>query len=173
MLNWRKGRSTGVLCLAGLAAALLALSACTDDDGAGLPRQEDFTPEAQAGFTPRPMELLLRVFDNYFFATKLGLLAGQHVTITVWNQGLDTHNLRFAGPDGLFETEDDVVTDPDAIITTKIGTLRWDVPPGDDEFPFRCDFHPEEGTGTVLIEDVGARKATPQPTPSPPATQTP
>ncbi len=86
--------------------------------------------------------------DNVFEPAAVTLAAAKEFRINLNNQGQFVHNLRVAGPDGEFETEDDVVS--------------GDVPPGetgelvatiDDpgQYAFRDDFHPEM-TGTLTIE---------------------
>jgi plastocyanin len=86
--------------------------------------------------------------DNVFEPAEITLKAATEFRINLDNQGQFVHNLRIAGPDGQFETDDDIVSP--------------DVPPGETDeltatieaagaYSFRDDFHPEM-TGTLTIE---------------------
>jgi plastocyanin len=87
--------------------------------------------------------------DNVFQPATITFEAGKEFRVNLKNQGKFVHNMRIAGPDGEFETEDDLSSQ--------------DVPPGEDgeligtieeagEYKFRDDFHPSEMTGTLTIK---------------------
>jgi mono/diheme cytochrome c family protein len=76
---------------------------------------------------------------------------GDAINFQLPNQGAAPHNLRLAGPDGEFETDDDVVSDPDLIPPGAAGTLSFEY----DEpvsFPYQCDFHSADMRGEIVIE---------------------
>lgn len=77
--------------------------------------------------------------------------AGEAVILRVTNEddGL-IHNLRIAGVDGQFETEDDAVTTPDTIESGQAGELTF-APPADGAYTFRCDFHPTSMGGQIVV----------------------
>jgi mono/diheme cytochrome c family protein/plastocyanin len=93
--------------------------------------------------------------DNFFdldgsVNPTLEIAAGSTVNLTLPNTGLAVHNLRIAGPDGEYNTEDDFVSDPALITGGTEGTLEFT--PGEaGTFPYRCDFHPTEMLGEVSV----------------------
>jgi mono/diheme cytochrome c family protein/plastocyanin len=89
--------------------------------------------------------------DNFYTRNNLKVALGETVTIQATNTGIAIHNLRIAGPDGEWSTDDDLVSDPglafpgDTVVveftSTEAGT-----------FTFRCDFHPLEQGGVIVVE---------------------
>ena len=77
--------------------------------------------------------------------------AGAEVTFDLTNDGLNIHNMRVSGNDSDYETDDDAVSDPDAMSGGDTGAITFTLD-GPGEYPFRCDFHPIEMTGTVVVE---------------------
>jgi len=114
---------------------------------------EEATPTAtdDGGETPAPGDLEIVMHDNSFDPTELTVVSGEEVSIAVTNEGAAIHNVRIAGLDGEYETGDDIVSDPDAIRAGLSGVIEWtpEAPGGVD---FRCDFHPQEMTGTITIQ---------------------
>lgn len=89
--------------------------------------------------------------DNFFDPSALGAPVGQQVTVNLVNDGSAIHNMRIAGVDGEYDTDDDFVSDPDLMQGGDEGTLVFTL----DEagtFEFRCDFHPVEMTGTISVQ---------------------
>ena len=80
------------------------------------------------------------------------MTTGAVVLFEVTSTAANVHNLRIAGRDLEFETEDDTVSDPDEIGNGVIVTVPWGAPSTAGEVPFRCDFHPDEMTGTIRVE---------------------
>jgi plastocyanin len=76
---------------------------------------------------------------------------GAPIVIRVTNDDLQTHNLRIAGLDGSFETEDDAVTDPPSIAAGEAGELTF-APPVAGVYTFRCDIHPDVMGGQIAVE---------------------
>lgn len=151
-----------------LAAALLVAAVACGDDEEGGPEEE--TPAAEETEEPAleeqpqsPQELETEIVaaengaidvtmgDNFFERNNLSAPLGEAVTITATNDGTATHDMRIAGPDGQFDTEDDAVTDPDAISGGASGELTFS-PEIAGAYTFRCDFHPAEMGGQITIE---------------------
>jgi plastocyanin len=95
-------------------------------------------------------DLDVRLADNFFDPATLTAAAGEQFRINMTNEGTFVHNIRFAGPDGEYDTDDDLVSD--------------DIRPGGSgeligsfeeagTYPFRCDFHiAQDQTGTLTLE---------------------
>ena len=160
MLGHPQRRFFRALCLAGLAAAtLLVLAACGGDGG----------PEA----TPGPRAVTIYAGDTFFQPNEVAVIGGRQATFRVVNGGpVFIHNMRIAGADNVFGTEDDAVSVPDAIGPRREGRLVWQVPAQRGIVNFRCDFHPDQMTGTIFVQwspEPTEAPLTPQPTPSPEA----
>ena len=95
--------------------------------------------------------------DGFFRPASLTSRAGETVKMIMRNTGRVTHNLRVAGADGLYNTEDDFVSD--LVRPGEEGSLvvRIDQP---GAYPFRCDVHQQVHLGTIIVE---APAATPTP----------
>jgi len=146
--------------LLAMALALLAAAAC-GGDSFSLP-------------TPGPGgETIIRIDmgDNFFSPNAITIRTGQKYILELRNRGKAPHNMRIAGPDLEFDTDDDIASD--LIDGGKTGTLALEMTT-DGTFPFRCDPHAVEmeGTLTVWTEPV-IPSPTPSPTPSPEPTLTP
>lgn len=143
-----------------------ALACEDDDDGEELPRTE--TPAALSPTAvleqPPPVQdvdeeftdatdgtLEVTIQDALFVANKLRVPFGQSATIDVTNRDTLVHNLRIAGFDGQYQTEDDAVTDPDPIPGGGSGTLSFS-PAVPGAYTFRCDYHPGTMGGQVVVE---------------------
>ncbi len=93
--------------------------------------------------------------DNFFdlggsVNPTLEIAAGDTVNFTVPNTGVAIHNLRIAGPDGQYNTDDDFVSDPNLILGSAQGTLEFTFGEA-ATFPYQCDFHPLEMLGEVTV----------------------
>ncbi len=88
--------------------------------------------------------------DNFFTLNNFAVKVGEEVTIRLTNPGLLPHNLRIAGLDGEWSTDDDFTT---AILSN--GEV--------DEFSFvldepatlvfRCDVHPIDMWGQITVSE--------------------
>ncbi len=76
---------------------------------------------------------------------------GETTTIRATNNGAAVHNLRIAGEDGEWNTDDDVASDPEAVLAGEVGELDFS-PTVAGVYTFRCDFHPLEQGGTITVE---------------------
>lgn len=89
--------------------------------------------------------------DEGFKPAKIEVEAGQTFRINLPNQGSFVHNMRIAGPDGEFETDDDIVSTPQDPKAGEDGTLVGTLDePG--TYEFRSDFQPTEITGTLTVK---------------------
>lgn len=86
-----------------------------------------------------------------YLRNQLHIPAGQAVTIRVINRDSQPHNLRVAGLDGDYQTEDDAVTEPPAIDGNGTGELKF-APPVPGRYTFHCDFHPGTMGGQIVVD---------------------
>lgn len=171
-----------IACL--LLAALFA--ACSNDDepipsgglitqtpnvvpSIGGPRQQP--PPGQA-LSQKPVEpsggvIEIAASGIQFAQNYLRTSPGETVTIRLTNEDSVPHNLRIAGVDGQFNTEDDAVTTPEQVDAGQVGELAF-APPIDGVYTFQCDFHPASMGGEIVVGD-----ATPIPAVTPAPTEEP
>jgi len=89
--------------------------------------------------------------DTLFAPNSWTTAVGESVTIRLNNADGQQHNLRLAGPDGEYETQDDAITIPEALNGGESGELTFaPLVPGD--YTFRCDFHPDSMGGSIEVE---------------------
>jgi plastocyanin len=89
--------------------------------------------------------------DNFFDSNEVSVAAGAVVTFDLVNEGIAIHNMRIAGSDGEYNTEDDTISDPELFTPGDTGTLEWTAPDQAGEIIFRCDFHPIDMIGTITV----------------------
>ena len=79
------------------------------------------------------------------------MAAGDSFTIAVKNVGTAIHNMATAGPDGELGTDDDLISDPDAINGGAEGeiTITYDEP---GTYEYQCEFHPADMAGEIIVE---------------------
>jgi len=141
-----------------LAFAFPTESGLGDKTVAGSP-----TPEASPtpGATPTPAEtpsgtpaggLAVVMKDNIFEPAELTVKAGASVAFDLKNEGVAIHNMRIAGPDGSYNTDDDAVSDPQLVNAGGTATLDWTAPDQPGEIKFQCDFHQPAMAGTITVE---------------------
>ncbi len=88
----------------------------------------------------------------------LQVSVGQEVAIDLVNNGLAIHNMHVAGVDNVFDVDfcevggDEACSDPDVMPSGDTGaiTLSFDQA---GTFNFRCDFHPIEMTGQIVVTE--------------------
>ncbi len=90
--------------------------------------------------------------DNFFDPKEISVAAGADVTIDITNGGAAIHNMRIAGPDDQYNTDDDAVSDPMLVPGGSTATLEWTAPDSPGDIKFQCDFHPTDMTGTITVE---------------------
>ena len=105
----------------------------------------DEVTEAEGG------ALQTAVGDNFFTLNNLKVPLNETTTIEITNEGAAIHNMRIAGPDGEFNTDDDSVSDPDLIQGGESAVLEF-APTLAGTYTFRCDFHPSEQGGVIVVQ---------------------
>ncbi len=153
------------------AGLLLFAAACgdDDDDDGGNGDGDAATPTATApadGIQAQPDSpqtvgdevteasggaLQTAVGDNFFTLNNLKVPLNETTTIEITNDGTAIHNMRIAGPDGEFHTDDDSVSDPDLIQGGESAVLEF-APTLAGTYTFRCDFHPTEQGGVIVVQ---------------------
>jgi plastocyanin len=118
--------------------------------------------QAQPAATPGPPveisgDVTLEMGDNFFsldgsINPTMQVAAGGSVAFSLPNNGQNIHNLRIAGPDGEYSTDDDFISDPDTITSGSEGTLEISFDAG-GTFIYQCDFHPTEMLGEITISE--------------------
>ncbi len=95
--------------------------------------------------------LTLETQDNLIVPNNLKVAAGEEITMKVNNTGAAIHNVRIAGLDGEYNTDDDFVTDPVAVAAGAEGefTFSMDTP---GVYSFQCDFHIPNMWGAITVE---------------------
>lgn len=93
-------------------------------------------------------ETTIDATDDAFAPSEITAKPGQALRITLSSSGRFAHNIRLAGPDGQYETEDDLVSPDVSPGSTGELIVTMDDP---GTYKFRCDFHPET-EGTLVVE---------------------
>jgi plastocyanin len=127
------------------------------DEGHAVTASATPRPSPADGETPPPVgpiEVILR--GNRFDPDEITVQGGSTATFEITNEDGSFHNMHIAGPEGDY-TEDfceggDPCSDPNRIAGGDAATLIWEVPDSPGEVDFKCDFHPQEMTGTITIE---------------------
>jgi plastocyanin len=119
---------------------------------AGEPFEGTAEPGPDGG-TLAPVDVTLDVAamgNSSFEPSELEVEAGQTFRINLTNGGEFVHNLRIAGQDGEYRTEDDFVSTPEMPKAGEDGMVEASVDePG--VYSFRSDYHPTEMVGTITV----------------------
>jgi len=146
---------------------LLLLAACGDDGREPTPQPEAPSPtvdpnlhvqnqpasvQAPNGTPAQPQEGVYEITaqDTAFQGNDITIPLGSSAVIRVTNRGQLTHNLRLAGLDGQYDTEDDAVTEPPAIEPGSSGEFTF-APAIPGAYTFRCDYHPGSMGGQITV----------------------
>ena len=134
-----------------VAVAVLALlataAACGGDDDEDEPNGG--TPADGNG---GPREFDVSMGDNFFEPNEFAVSDGSDVTFNVTNDGTALHNMRVAGADNEFNTDDDAVSEEDLLSPGDSTVLSWTAPEEPGEYKLQCDIHPQDMTGTITVE---------------------
>ena len=87
--------------------------------------------------------------DHVFTPSAIEVTGGEEFRIRLVSEGRFVHNMRIAGPDGEFETDDDILSD-DVLPGETVDFVATLDEPG--TYAVRCDFHPVEHTGVIQIQ---------------------
>jgi plastocyanin len=90
--------------------------------------------------------------DNLFEPAEFTVAPGTTVTFNLTNEGAAIHNMRIAGADGDYNSDDDAVSDPDLVSAGDTATVEWTAPDEAGEIDFQCDLHPTDMLGTITVE---------------------
>ena len=121
-----------------------------DDDASGEPPVASETPGGET--LPPGGEIAVSMGDNFFDPDAITISAGATASFGITNDGTSIHNMRIAGVDNEYNTDDDAVSDPDIVPGGDTATLSWDTPSEAAEIDFRCDFHPTEMVWKLTVE---------------------
>ena len=110
-----------------------------------------------AGATPVAVqgEVSLEMGDNFFNLSgqknpTFSVKVGQAVKVNLTNNGVASHNMRFSGEDGTFNTADDDVSVPSLVPSGATATLEFTFDTA-GTFPYQCDIHPLDMKGEVVV----------------------
>jgi plastocyanin len=155
-LIWNSRRLLALVAALGLVALLAFSVACGDDDDDSSGDDTDATATAAStdgdGDDGGAETIDVTIADFSFTPSEDTVAAGSTVAFNLTNDGAALHNMRIAGADGEFETDDDAVSDPDTISGGETGTLDWTAPDEAGDILYRCDIHPSQMTGTITVE---------------------
>ena len=116
-----------------------------------LQRQPTPTQELDAAASqPENRVISIGISDVKFSPNRWSVALEEPITIRVTNNDSQQHNLRIAGLDGEFETQDDAITDPEALQPGESGELTF-APQVSGNYTFRCDFHPASMGGQIEV----------------------
>jgi plastocyanin len=87
---------------------------------------------------------------SFYAPNQLRVTAGDKVKFNLSNAGTVPHNIRIPGPDGQYNTADDVLVGPQVVIAGASADFEWTAPNQAGTVEFRCDFH--LNTGTITVE---------------------
>ena len=147
-----------LLGLVAVAALTLTAAACggsdEDDDNGG-----NGEPSATAAATTPadddgdggPVSLDISLKDNFFEPKEFTVSEGAEVTFNITNAGTAIHNMRVAGADNEFNTDDDAESDQ-IIAAGATSTVEWTAPAESGVYDFQCDYHLPDMAGTITVE---------------------
>jgi len=99
-----------------------------------------------------PVSFDVSMGDNFFEPNEFTVKTGQKVTFNLTNGGAAIHNMRVAGADNEYNTDDDALSDPSQFSPGDTGTLEWTAPDKAGEIDLKCEFHPTDSTGIIKVE---------------------
>ena len=150
----------GVFVLAGAVLAGGAIWAVSEEDDteaheptASEPADE--SPSSSPGGaspTPGGGAQAIVMLDNKFDPDAITMATGSDVSFEITNEGIAIHNMRIAGADGEYNTDDDAASDPNLVTGGGTATLEWTAPDSAGDIDFRCDFHATDMKGVITVE---------------------
>jgi plastocyanin len=147
-----------------LAALSLAAVGCGGDDDEGNGGDNGGATDEPAATTPADgngdgdgnggggeVDFDVSMTDNTYDPSEFTVPAGSEVTFALTNDGTAIHNMRIAGEDNEFNTDDDATSD----LTVAAGAtseVEWTAPDEPGVYDFQCDFHLPDMAGTITVE---------------------
>jgi plastocyanin len=101
---------------------------------------------------PTGNEVAVGMGDNFFDPDQITVAADKEITFILTNDGSAIHNMRVAGADSEYNSDDDAVSDPDIVSGGQDAVVTWRSTAESGEIDFRCDFHPDQMTGTITVQ---------------------
>jgi len=131
-----------------LVCLLIAAVACGGGDESSNDATESPSPSENGG-SGEPVQLELSALDSTFSTDVFTVPAGAQVTIEFENMDAVPHN--FSVYESTLATVEiyvgETITGPDETVT-----YEFDAPAGPGEYFFRCDIHPVEMVGDLIVE---------------------
>lgn len=160
--NWQIGAIFVVTAAVLFGGAIWAVSE-EDDTRAEEPAAEETPGGESPGASPTGGPgggggaLQVSMGDNFFELDgernpTIPVGAGETLTIDLTNGGTAIHNMRIAGEDNQFNTDDDGASDPGLVSGGGTATMEWTAPAAPGEINYQCDFHPTDMKGTIEVQ---------------------
>jgi len=148
-----KIRLVALMAVAMLTLLLAAVACGGDDDDAGDEGDNGGGGGAETTFEMNMHEEGGNVFElGDVKNPTLTVPAGEDITITLRNDGIAIHNMRFAGDDNQYDNDDDTVSEPELINGGANGVLEFTAPEEAGTYDYRCDFHPTDMKGQIEVQ---------------------
>jgi plastocyanin len=148
--------SIGVLATALLTGGAL-FAVIEEDEG----EATEGTPTAAASPTAEPSPgtpgaLAVEMGDNFFTfegqqEPTIPVKAGVETAFDLTNKGVAIHNMRIAGVDNTYNSDDDFVSDPELFSGGETGKITFQIDQA-GTYDFRCDFHPDLMKGKLQVD---------------------
>jgi plastocyanin len=146
--RWR--RALLLLFTLAVLPALVSAAACGGDDDDNGDDGGDGTPAGNGDGGEVTFDVSMG--DNFYEPNEFTVDPGTTITFNLTNDGTAIHNMRVAGADNEYNTDDDAVSDPDLFLAGDAGTLVWTAPEESGTYDFQCDFHLTDMLGTITVE---------------------
>lgn len=139
-----------------LAAAAMLAAACGGDDDEGDNGGGGETPSGNGDAATSYNLVMNESSGNVFLlnGTKnptLKVPAGKEITINLENTGSAIHNMRFAGQDNKYNSNDDAVSKPDIVAAGQKAVLTFTAPAKPGKYDYHCDFHTTDMLGKIEV----------------------
>ena len=115
------------------------------------------SPTPGATGTPMSGEISLEMGDNFFSLDgqrnpTLTVKAGDELKVSLKNVGTATHNMRTAGDDNQYNSDDDDASDPQLIFGGGEATISFAFDAA-GTYDYRCDIHPTDMKGQIVVTE--------------------